>query len=292
MEDTASELLSGAYDLHVHASPDVVNRKMGLLELKREASRAGMKGFLFKSHVFETASLAQLANEIDPSGARVFGCVSLNYAVGGLNPYAVHEAIKLGAKEVYLPTYSSGNHLSRFRHERDVFPYHLPEDSEGIFLLDENNELKSEVIEVLEIAFDGGVVVGTGHISPLESKRVIERSEEIGTKILITHPLSPLVQMPLDLLKELTSKGNVWAEFTYVSTTPTIKPPVSMKDMAKAIKLVGPENTILSSDLGQAFNEPPVEGFKKFIGALLKEGLTKEELRMILHENPEILLGL
>ena len=37
-------LLEGAYDIHVHASPDVIPRAMDLRQLCSEAERAGMVG--------------------------------------------------------------------------------------------------------------------------------------------------------------------------------------------------------------------------------------------------------
>ncbi len=291
MNQLVDEILYGAYDLHVHASPDMVDRLMGVIELKRESTKAGMKGILVKSHVFETASIASVVNEMNDPGTYLFGSIALNYTVGGLNPYAVEAAVKLGVKEVFLPTYSSRNHLSKFRHERRIFPYPLPKGAEGISILNQGS-LKKEVHEISSILSGSGVVLGTGHISPLESKRLVEETRDENTKILITHPLSALIQMPLELLRELTSRRNVWAEFTYLSCTPTIEPHISYADLAKAIRSVGVENTILSTDLGQPYNPSPVGGMRDLIQGLLKEGISRQDLMKILHENPEILLGI
>ncbi len=290
MDPLVDEILIGAYDLHVHASPDIVDRLMGVLDLKREATKAGMKGILIKSHVFETASITRVANEID-SGTQLFGSIALNYTVGGLNPYAVEAAVKLGVREVFLPTYSSKNHLSIFRHEERIFPYPLPEGTEGISILNQNS-LKKEVYDIMDIISSHGVVLGTGHISPLESKKLIEESTDRGVKILITHPLSALIRMPLELLKELAGKKNVWAEFTYLSCTPTIKPYISYAELAKAIRLIGVDNTVLSTDLGQPYNPSPIDGMRDLVQGLLKEGISRTDLVRILQENPKILLGI
>ena len=43
--------LRGCCDLHVHTGPDIVPRKLGGMEMARQASAAGMRGFAVKSHV-------------------------------------------------------------------------------------------------------------------------------------------------------------------------------------------------------------------------------------------------
>ncbi len=286
-----SDMISGGYDLHVHTSPDIVDRLMDALELREEATKAGIKGILIKSHVFETASVSYIVNKAG-SGTELFGSIALNYTVGGLNPYAVEAAVRLGAREVFLPTYSSKNHLLRYGKERKIFPYPLPKETDGLSIIDDRGSIKKEVYEITSIASSYGAIVGTGHIHPLESKRLIE---EIGgkgdIKILITHPLSPIIQMPIDLLKDLAKRRNVWAEFTYLSCTPTLEPHISCEDTAKAIRLIGIENTILSTDLGQPYNISPVKGLALFVEKLMEAGVRREDLIRITHENPENLLG-
>ncbi len=283
-------MIADGYDFHVHTSPDIVDRLMSALELKREATEAGMKGILIKSHVFETASVSSIVNEAE-SGTKLFGSIALNYTVGGLNPYAVEAALRLGAKEVFLPTYSSKNHLSRYRREKKVFPYPLPEEASGLSILD-NGSVKKKVHQIIEIISNYNAILGTGHIHPLETKKLVEEISKRGDiRILITHPLSPIIQMPVDLLRDLTRRRNVWAEFTYLSCTPTLEPHISCEDTARAIKLIGAENVILSTDLGQPYNISPVEGLALFMGKLIKAGVNKQDLISIAHENPENLLG-
>ncbi|HEX2185838.1 MAG TPA: DUF6282 family protein, partial [Chloroflexota bacterium] len=52
--------LGGAIDLHVHAAPDVRERKADMLTVARAAHEAGMRAVVFKSHHEPTASLAWL----------------------------------------------------------------------------------------------------------------------------------------------------------------------------------------------------------------------------------------
>ena len=49
-----NHILQGAYDLHIHVAPDVIQRKCNDLELAEKVRDAGMKGCVIKCHYFET----------------------------------------------------------------------------------------------------------------------------------------------------------------------------------------------------------------------------------------------
>jgi hypothetical protein len=79
------------------------------IELAREAALARMSAILIKSHQNSTVERAWLVSQWIPE-IRVFGGIVLNETVGGLNPAAVQLAVKLGAKQVWMPTRSARNH--------------------------------------------------------------------------------------------------------------------------------------------------------------------------------------
>ena len=85
-QDTVRGLLQGAFDTHIHSSPDVLPRKFDDLDLIKRAVDAGMSGFVLKSHYICTADRATLLRQLFP-GVRVFGGIVLNNSVGGLNPH-------------------------------------------------------------------------------------------------------------------------------------------------------------------------------------------------------------
>lgn len=62
--------------------------------------------------------------------------------------------------------------------------------------------------------------------------------------------------------------------------------------MVEAMKRVGPEHLVLSSDLGQARNPPPVEGLRVLMESLLRHGITEEQIEVMVKVNPARLLGL
>ena len=64
------------------------------------------------------------------------------------------------------------------------------------------------------------------------------------------------------------------------------------KKIAEAIKVVGAEHCILSTDLGQAGNPTPVEGARMMIAAMLECGLGKQEVEFLVKTNPSRLLNL
>ena len=65
-----------------------------------------------------------------------------------------------------------------------------------------------------------------------------------------------------------------------------------MDRFAAAIRSIGPEFCILSTDLGQRGNELPVDGFAAFIAAMRARGITAQEIDVMTRRNPARLLGL
>ena len=268
--------LSGFVDLHVHAGPDVRPRRLDDLEVARQAAEAGMAGCLLKSHVTITADRAAIAQKVVPR-VRVFGAVALNREVGGLNPAAVEVALKLGAVEVWLPTFSARGKAGQ---------------PGGITVLDESGGLLPVVREILALVRDADAILGTGHLSLSEISIVVRAAKEMGLrKVLVTHPENEsIVGMPVEMQRDLAELG-AWFERCYVST---LEPGsrVTVESIAGQIRAVGPRSTIVSTDLGQSDNPTPVEGLRAYAGALLAAGLTLDELRLIAAENPARLVGI
>src|SRR3981081_407376 len=108
ISDAAWKALEGAYDLQVHVGPDVIARRIDDIDCAREFLARGMRGFILKSHYIQTGERAQVVTKAVP-GIRVFGAVTLNHSVGGLNPVAVELAGRTGCKIVGMPTGDAQN---------------------------------------------------------------------------------------------------------------------------------------------------------------------------------------
>ena len=67
---------------------------------------------------------------------------------------------------------------------------------------------------------------------------------------------------------------------------------ISTEDYAQAIRAVGPEHFILSSDLGQYLNPIPTDGIKAFILELAEAGFSEKEIDLMCRRTPAELLGL
>src|SRR5256885_13833012 len=101
--------VAGAVDLHCHPYPDLFPRLADDFDIVRAARDAGRKAILLKCHHENTVSRAYLVQRVIP-GIRVFGGIVLNYYVGGINPAAVEASLRLGGKEVWMPTVDAGYH--------------------------------------------------------------------------------------------------------------------------------------------------------------------------------------
>src|SRR5690348_8326045 len=201
--DRARLLVRGAYDLHVHVEPDVMRRRVTDLQLARRCWDVGLAGFALKSHYVPTAERAAVLNEALDGTVRVIGTLTLNAAVGGMNPLAVEIAAREGARIVWLPTLDAANH--RRRHA-DLPPGATPPmwlalqrdlDAQGITVdpvpvLDEAGQPLLATAEVLRLAAKHQLVVATGHLSAREARSAAEAALATGIRhVIITHPEFP-----------------------------------------------------------------------------------------------------
>ncbi len=59
-----------------------------------------------------------------------------------------------------------------------------------------------------------------------------------------------------------------------------------------AVRAVGAEHVVMSTDLGQAWNPAPAEGMRMAIATMLRCGLTEKEMELMAKVNPAKLLDL
>jgi len=278
--------LEGVIDLHVHSAPDSGPRSITAIETARLAVRHKMRALLFKNHYTQTASLAYTVGEVVP-GIEVYGAIALNRSVGGINPTAVeHMARTTGGlgRVVWMPTFDS-EHSHRVGQPN---PLHVPVSRDG--------KLLPEVLDVLDVMAKYNLALATGHSSPAESLLLIEAAKARGIdRIVVTHPLPDPIAMDIETQKKAASLGAL-LEYKFNSTlAPNAAWPsefVSMPDTLAAVKAVGPENVIISSDLGQQGNPVHTDGLILFIQAMKKAGFTESEIDTMMRRNPAKFLGL
>ena len=272
------DYLEGAVDLHVHSAPDVDRRRFNDLELARAARDAGVGAVLIKSHQNSTVERAWLVSQCVP-GIRVYGGLVLNETVGGLNPAAVRLALELGARQVWMPTRSARNHRA----------YHGQPG--GITILDDQGKLRPAVQEILLAMAASDCILGTGHLSPEETSVLIDAARRLSvSKILVTHPEWGPTYHSWEAQKELATRGDVFFERCFVSTT-HLCGCVPFETIERAIIETGVERTILSTDLGQPETPPPAEGLRLYAERLLSTGFSADQIRTMMQVNPERLLA-
>ncbi len=277
--------LEGVIDLHVHSAPDSGPRSITAIEVARIAVRHDMGALLFKNHYTQTASLAYLVSQVVP-GIEVYGGIALNRSVGGINPTAVeHMARMTGGlgRVVWMPTFDS-------EHYHRVF-----ETNPGYVSVARDGKLLPDVLTVLDIMAANDLSLATGHSSPAESILLIEAAKARGIdRILVTHPAPKPVAMDVETQKKAASMGAL-LEYPFNATLPPnpVWPGgyVAMPDYIAAIRAVGPENVVISSDLGQQGNPIHADGLIAFITALSEAGFTETEIEMMTKRNPARFLG-
>jgi hypothetical protein len=246
---------------------------------------------VLKNHFLSTALRATLVEQQVP-GVRVLGSIVLNRPMGGMNPWAVEAAARGGASVVWLPTAQAENqlaHESRPGTPPHPAAMHLPGRDPAVPVFGADGELTPDAVAVLEIVRDRGLVLATGHLAPDEVDRLTARAGAMGLrKIVLTHPDLPAIDMPVELQRRLAERG-VFFERTINVTTPPYST-LTMAELAARIREVGPESTILATDFGQPRNPPPAEGLEAYVGGLLENGFSADEIRPMVGDHARALL--
>jgi hypothetical protein len=296
-QQTIDGLLEGAIDTHIHSAPDVLPRKFNDLELAQRFKARRMAGFVLKSHYICTADRATLVNAIVPE-IQAFGAIALNNSVGGLNPLALDIAGRLGTKVVFLPSVDNANELENVSGQRDEskLPYWMSIAREmramgiaGSWLsVTEDGAVTPATRQCLEIVAKHDMVLATSHIRPSEVTPIVQAAKEAGVKrIVITHPEFPTTLLSIAHQQELAKLG---VFFERCFTTPNTGK-VEWETVFANIRQVGPETTILATDLGQSNAPYPDEGLGMFAAKLLDNGFTEAEVQIMVRDNASQLLG-
>ena len=295
--ERARELLHGAFDTHMHIAPDVVERITDDLSLARRFKELGMAGFVLKSHYGSTAERASVVRAAVP-GVDVLGAVSLNRAVGGINPLAVEIAAREGARTVWLPTVDSVNES----HEREAPPgakvpvwvklqLELREaglEIKPVPVLDAAGAVLPETRDVLAMIARHQMVLATGHLSRDEIFAVVDAALEEGVEtIVITHPEFPSQNVTVEDQRALAKRG---ALLERCFTTPHTGK-VEWQTWIENIRATGPEHSVLSTDLGQVFNPPVEDGMALMVDRLLEAGFDEQEVHQMAVANTRRVAG-
>ncbi len=279
---TVDALVEGSLDLHAHFGPDSkLERSVDITTLLESAAAFKMRGMALKSKDYPTYPLAYIGKQRFPN-LEPLGAVCLDHDVGGMNPDAVKTSGRLGARIVWLPTFSS---------VMDMALVGRPE--QGISCLDKEGELTKATIEVLEEIKKYGMVLATGHISNEETMAVVKKAHALGIKrIIITHPITAHRggTPNLEMMREYVRLG-AYIEHALIGLMPRTQA-ITPEALAENIRQIGPQHCILSTDFGQIFNPPPAHGMRMYVAMMLGLGFTPEEVEVMVKTNPAKVCGL
>ena len=273
--------LADAIDIHVHAAPDSTPRSIDAIDLARLAKSRGMRGLVLKNHYEPTASLAYIVRKEVP-GIDVFGGIDLNLSVGGMNPNAVeHMAAITGGygRFVWMATFDSENQVRYSKQDRPFVR------------IARDGQLVPEARAVIAVIAKHNLVMATGHSSAEEDLMLVREAKAQGVQhIVVTHAMLQPTHMSEAQMLEAAKLG-AYIEFVYNGLIGTGKE-YDFADYAKAIRYVGVDHCILSSDMGQPGNPLHTDGLTAFYAGLQKQGFTQSEIDRMAKENPARLIGL
>jgi hypothetical protein len=311
------DLICGVIDMHLHSAPDIAPRKTNDLELAQAAAAAGMGGIMLKAHQGSSVERAFLVQQMVPN-IRIFGSLVLNYPVGGLNPHAVDTYVRMGVKEVWMPTLSAQHHFDYQRanvslEDRINFhtnhgggalpppsikikpgdPWPWSQNGHGISIFDEKGKILQDVWSILEILAPSEAILGTGHLSVPETHALVDAARQIGVKrILATHP-EYMAPLSIEDQRTMARKG-VFFERCLVCILPSTKSiggALPFEAIANNIRSVGVESTVLGTDFGQAKNIHPVMAMRDYLQRLREAGFKDSEIETMAVKTPAALLG-
>jgi hypothetical protein len=296
VSDAAWKALEGAYDLQVHVGPDVIARRIDDIDCAREFLHHGMKGFVLKSHYMQTGERAQVVTKAVP-GSRVFGALTLNHSVGGLNPVAIELAGRSGCKIVWMPTVDAANETAgRLDGGSEKLPFWAKIQrelaAEGISpppltVVDDAGNLVDAARRCLERIAKHDMILATGHLGRREIAALVKTARDTGLKkVLVTHAEFPSQNLSGDEQNELADMG-AFIEHCF-TTYYTNKAPWNA--VFANIRKSGVARTVISTDLGQTINPPVAEGFAMFAQRFLDAGFSAEEIRTMAVTNPRRLV--
>jgi Family of unknown function (DUF6282) len=292
-EDVAG-LMVGAVDLHCHSGPAAMPRMLDHHEAMLDAAAAGFEALVYKDHYYAGMAHAKILQKLVPYvKTQLYSGIALNNASGGVNPHAVDHAIKLGAKIVWMPTFSARNHIDKSETEAKNFPKSIKPmlKPTPLSVLDENGKLTKDTLQVLDLIAEGDIILAGGHLSAHEQIIMFEEAKRRGVKkMLVNHP-TYVIGCSDDDIRRLVSLG-VFMEHSicmFIAIEGRQRKQ-NVNDLSRLIGVAGVDHTILGSDLGLVGMPRPVEGYRRVIEDLLRAQYREGDIRKLVGRNAVPLL--
>nr|WP_314459868.1 DUF6282 family protein [uncultured Clostridium sp.] len=271
--------LGGIIDMHVHSNPDIRHRAYDDFELMEAAIKVGARAIVIKTHQGTTVDRAYLCNQHNKlthngdNDFTMYGSVTLNRQIGGINPAAVESGLKLGAKVIWLPTQSARNHKLKMNQSTD-----------GCIDVIRDSKIVPELRDIFELVKDYNAVLATAHISPEECFQVVEAARDAGVKkIVVTHPEWWLVGMDITDQVRIVKDYGVILEHCFAQPLGGGKYKSNLPVNLEAIKECGYKNVMVSTDGGQVENPNWEIAMEQYMQYLVDNGIPDSEVFHMTH---------
>jgi hypothetical protein len=278
----ADPVLLGAIDLHVHSNPDVYPRQADAFEIVKLARDRGLRGVVLKNHFTETAGLAYLARKYAAPGFEVFGAVTLDLPVGGINPDAVRYMVDVAGgygRVVWFPTHDSEHEV---RYNKESRPF---------VRVSRAGKLLPEVHEVIALIARHDLVLATGHVTPEEALLILRAAKAAGVKkMIVTHPMfaPQYTWMSVEQLRMAADLG----AFIEITGNSIVRDPQAKPRVVAAIRAIGPRHFVVSTDSGLVGTPNVSDTLAMVAKAFRAEGVSELDLNAMFKNNPAFVLGL
>jgi hypothetical protein len=294
----------GAIDVHCHADQ---GHQDGLA-LAKHASQNSMGGILFKSIVGGPQAVKKIQENVNRFAEeeklepvqcwagyviRETKAPSLDAIRSRLSPEVVaiwmpvalhaNTLSKVGGRKIWWDPTASRNELTPPLPWEEALKI-------GHYLLDKKGNLKPLIRDILHLAADAGKAFFFGHATHAEIFAMAEEVEKIGFKrAVVDHPFSPFVDLSIEQMKLLANVG-IYLNFTYDELSPLLG--IDPHTMYQAIRAIGVEYAVLSSDAGEPLFPNTVEAIRLMRAYMRAFGLNDDEIHRISTVNPAAIVGI
>lgn len=295
---TLSKLMQDTVDCHINMGQDFsgmrhpvfgkdnpADRPYDDIDIAIRASEAGMKGIVFTSHVgpafFRVPLIQKVVNEwaedTGKRGVKVVGSVTLNYAMGGLNPEVVRMMARFGGKVLCMPTTDGWHDLS------------IRGIAGGIELV-KNGKIVPELEEIIGITADNDMVMDISHVNALQRFTILDDAKAAGVKgFYVFNPMPKgNIGATDEQWVELAKKG-----LKLMPAGNTITNPERFNETWNLMMKVGVDSLVSGTDLNN-WHEAihPVDGLRSFMIYVLNKGMSESDIEKMFKANPAKLLDL
>lgn len=275
-------VLIGAIDLHAHHGPDAYPRQWDAFEIAELAKARGMRAIVIKNHWTETAGLAYLIRKYGAQGIEVFGSVTLDSPVGGVNPQAVRYMVDVTGgygRIVWLPTHDSEHEVAFNKDERTS----VAVSRDGVLL--------PAVLEVLDLIAEHDLTLATGHVTPAETLQILRAARERGiSRLIVTHPLLH-PQFTYMSVAELREAAELGASIE-ITANSLFGEGEGRQRVLEALRAIGHGHFFVSSDSGLIGTPNHPDALVMAAQALRQNGFDEQALNTMFKHNPARLIGL